>query len=110
MNLIFERFFAYNTNATANFRYYLMSFFFFLEFADPLEHATGLEKRELLAIQSGNTDPFNSNILERGPGTKDKPNLVASAFDSRIVGCICKHNLTRTSNITACIVIKYTIE
>ncbi|XP_077283190.1 cytochrome c oxidase subunit 5B, mitochondrial-like [Arctopsyche grandis] len=66
--------------------------FAYKSFADPMEHATGLEKRELLAIQSGDPDPFNSNIVERTAGTKDQPNLVASAFDSRIVGCICNED------------------
>lgn len=60
--------------------------------ADPLEHATGLEKKELLAMQSGNNDPFDTNIQKRGPGTKEQPNVVHSAFDSRIVGCICTYS------------------
>ncbi|KAI8432558.1 hypothetical protein MSG28_013553 [Choristoneura fumiferana] len=33
--------------------------------ADPLEHATGLEKKELLAIQSGDDDPFNMKVLKK---------------------------------------------
>jgi cytochrome c oxidase subunit 5b len=34
-------------------------------------------------------DPYGLAI-KRGEGTKDKPNLIPSAFDSRIVGCICE--------------------
>lgn len=34
-------------------------------------------------------DPYGLTV-KRGPGTKDKPNLIPSAFDSRIVGCICE--------------------
>jgi cytochrome c oxidase subunit 5b len=34
-------------------------------------------------------DPYGLAI-KRGAGTKDKPNLIPSAFDSRIVGCICE--------------------
>jgi len=34
-------------------------------------------------------DPYGLTI-KRGAGTKDKPNLVPSAFDSRIVGCVCE--------------------
>lgn len=81
----------------------------FSDMADPLEHATGLEKRELLAIQSGNTDPFDTNISKRGPGTKEQPNVVQSAFDSRIVGCICTsifffHKLQKLELITFLII------
>ena len=32
-------------------------------------------------------DPYGLTV-KRGPGTKDKPNLVKSAFESKIVGCI----------------------
>ncbi|XP_014294360.1 cytochrome c oxidase subunit 5B, mitochondrial [Halyomorpha halys] len=58
--------------------------------ADPLEHATGLEKRELLARVAGNDNPFDFRVLKRGPGTRDCPNQVPSSFDSRLVGCICE--------------------
>lgn len=56
---------------------------------DPLEHATGLEKKELLAKVAGNCDPFDIEGITRGPGTRSQPNEVCSAFDSRIVGCYC---------------------
>lgn len=57
---------------------------------DPIEHATGIEKRELLAKAAGNENPFDMKVFKRGPGTKDSPNLIPSAFDARLVGCICK--------------------
>ena len=57
---------------------------------DPLEHATGIEKRELLAKAAGNENPFDMKVFKRGPGTKESPNLIPSAFDARLVGCICK--------------------
>lgn len=57
---------------------------------DPLDHATGLEKRELLAKAAGNDDPFDMKVFKRGAGTKDQPNCVPSAFEARLVGCICK--------------------
>jgi Cytochrome c oxidase subunit Vb len=70
---------------------------------DPIEHATGIEKRELLAKAAGNENPFDMKVLKRGPGTKDTPNLIPSAFDARLVGCICEMLLItsqyRTSNI-----------
>lgn len=57
---------------------------------DPIEHATGLEKRELLAHRAGDTDPFDMRVFKRGPGTKENPNMIPSAFESRLVGCVCE--------------------
>ncbi|KYN44057.1 Cytochrome c oxidase subunit 5B, mitochondrial [Trachymyrmex septentrionalis] len=59
------------------------------ELADPLDHATGLEKREMLAYLAGNDDPYNLSIKKRAISTKEDPNIVYSAFESRIMGCIC---------------------
>lgn len=39
-------------------RIFICNFFFFTAFADPLDHATGLEKRELLAAAAGNFVSF----------------------------------------------------
>lgn len=61
-----------------------------LVMSDPMDHATGIEKRELLARAAGNDDPFDMKVFKRGPGTKETPNLIPSAFDARLVGCICK--------------------
>ncbi|XP_023015501.1 cytochrome c oxidase subunit 5B, mitochondrial [Leptinotarsa decemlineata] len=61
---------------------------------DPLEHATGLEKRELLAKVAGNEDPFDVKVLKRGAGTKAQPNEIPSAFEARLVGCICEEDAT----------------
>lgn len=55
----------------------------------PLEIATGIRKREILAQMAGNTNPFDRRIFKRGPGTKDNPNEIPSAFESRLIGCIC---------------------
>ncbi|KAJ4428962.1 hypothetical protein ANN_25958 [Periplaneta americana] len=61
---------------------------------DPKELATGLEKREIINDEVGkDPDPYGLAI-KRGPGTKDKPNLIPSAFDSRIVGCMCEDEST----------------
>uniref|UniRef100_A0A8D8PNC9 Cytochrome c oxidase subunit 5B, mitochondrial n=1 Tax=Cacopsylla melanoneura TaxID=428564 RepID=A0A8D8PNC9_9HEMI len=60
------------------------------ELPDPLDLATGLEKRELLAELAGDPDPFNVKIRKRGAGTRDLPTEVPSAFEARIVGCICE--------------------
>lgn len=63
----------------------------FLVMSDNLDHATGIEKRELLARAAGNDDPFDMKLFKRGAGTKEQPNLIPSAFDARLVGCICKY-------------------
>lgn len=65
--------------------------FVFTEFIDDIDLATGLEKRELLAHLAGNDDPFHMKPIKRGPSTKDQPTLIPSAFEARIVGCICKY-------------------
>ncbi|XP_035213599.1 cytochrome c oxidase subunit 5B, mitochondrial-like [Stegodyphus dumicola] len=59
-----------------------------------IEHATGIERKELLARAAGNDDPFGMKVMKRGPGTKDQPNLVPSFEDKRIVGCICEEDST----------------
>ncbi|KAK0083138.1 hypothetical protein PV325_009263 [Microctonus aethiopoides] len=61
-------------------------------FPDPMDLATGLEKKELLAYQAGNDDPFYMKARKRGVGTKEEPNLVPSFEDSRIIGCVCEED------------------
>lgn len=77
-----------STNIIINFR------FSFAELPEPIDHATGLEKKELLAALAGNDDPYHMKAIKRGVGTRDKPTLIPSAFDARILGCICKLNKT----------------
>lgn len=56
----------------------------------PLDHATGIEKREMLARMAGDDDPFTQNPIKGGRcATRDKPYEVPSVNDYRIVGCIC---------------------
>uniref|UniRef100_A0A034WTU6 Cytochrome c oxidase subunit 5B, mitochondrial n=1 Tax=Bactrocera dorsalis TaxID=27457 RepID=A0A034WTU6_BACDO len=63
------------------------------EMNDPMDHATGIEKRELEQWKAGNKDPWLlDTVLKRGPGTKEQPTMIPSAFDGRIVGCSCKGN------------------
>ncbi|XP_003487551.1 cytochrome c oxidase subunit 5B, mitochondrial-like [Bombus vosnesenskii] len=62
-------------------------------FPDPLELATGLEKRELLAAAAGDFDPYHMKAIEiLRDSTKENPNLVPSAFKSRVVGCLCEED------------------
>ncbi|KAB0800175.1 hypothetical protein PPYR_08055, partial [Photinus pyralis] len=63
----------------------------------PLDVATGIEKRELLAIMAGNKHPFDDVGMERGPGTKDCPTEIPSAYDKRIVGCRCNEHVSSIS-------------
>ncbi|KAF0307106.1 Cytochrome c oxidase subunit 5B, mitochondrial [Amphibalanus amphitrite] len=61
---------------------------------DPFEHATGIEKQEMLARRAGNNDPFDMGLYHRGVGTKEQPNLIPSRFQCRIVGCVCEEDAT----------------
>lgn len=72
----------------------IQTFLLFLVMGDPIDHATGIEKRELLAKLAGNDNPFDMKVFKRGPGTKENPNLIPSAFDARLVGCICEEDQT----------------
>jgi len=56
---------------------------------DPIEHATGIEKKQLLAQLQGD-DRYEAKVFHMRAGTKEEPNLVPSHLESRIVGCICE--------------------
>merc|ERR1739845_89313 len=56
---------------------------------DPVEHATGLEKYELLAKLAGNEDPFFLRAVTRGKGTKENPTIINAMDNYRMVGCVC---------------------
>jgi hypothetical protein len=58
-----------------------------LDMGTDAEQATGLEKRELDALAKGET-LFGEDILYGAFGTPEKPVIVRSVFDSRIVGCV----------------------
>ncbi|XP_062542509.1 cytochrome c oxidase subunit 5B, mitochondrial-like [Armigeres subalbatus] len=61
----------------------------------PIEH--GLEKGKLLARQAGDNDPFDLRVFKRGPGTKESPNMIPSAFESRLsrqYGNVCEKHQT----------------
>jgi cytochrome c oxidase subunit 5b len=61
-------------------------------FPDPLDLATGIEKKEMLLRLAGNDDPYNLKSIKRGVGTKETPNEIPSAFEARIVGCVCEED------------------
>jgi len=65
-----------------------------LSMPDPLEHATGLEKYELLAKQAGNEDPFFLKAVQRTKGTKDTPTIIHAMDNYRMVGCVCNEEDT----------------
>ena len=52
-----------------------------------VEHATGLEKAEILSALKGEK-LFGESILTGAFGTLEKPVKVPSAFSSRLVGCV----------------------
>ncbi|CAB3241260.1 unnamed protein product [Arctia plantaginis] len=56
---------------------------------DPLDHVTGIEKRELLAHLAGDCDPFRMRPIKKGPGTRERPNLIPSSNPSRLLCCSC---------------------
>ena len=59
---------------------------------DELGHAVGLQRLEMLAGLKGKEDPFEMHVkeIDEETGTKEKPTLVPSMYDTRLVGCICK--------------------
>ncbi|RWS01739.1 Cytochrome c oxidase subunit 5B-like protein [Dinothrombium tinctorium] len=65
-----------------------------LTFADPIEHATGLEKKMLLLEEKGITDPFFTAMIKRGPSSREKPIQVPSFEDKRLMGCYCEEDAT----------------
>ncbi|VDM68997.1 unnamed protein product [Strongylus vulgaris] len=59
-------------------------------YPDPLEHATGREKKMLLARLAGD-DRYEPKVYYRAESsTKERPNLVPSHFPDRIIGCMCE--------------------
>uniref|UniRef100_A0A914QPF0 Cytochrome c oxidase subunit Vb n=2 Tax=Panagrolaimus TaxID=55784 RepID=A0A914QPF0_9BILA len=59
-------------------------------YPDPLEHATGREKKMLIARLAGD-DRYEPKVYYRAEvSTREKPNLVPAHFDFRIVGCMCE--------------------
>eukprot|EP01094_Clydonella_sp_ATCC50884_P017671 TRINITY_DN3118_c0_g1_i2.p2 TRINITY_DN3118_c0_g1~~TRINITY_DN3118_c0_g1_i2.p2 ORF type:complete len:141 (-),score=36.73 TRINITY_DN3118_c0_g1_i2:65-487(-) len=51
------------------------------------DHATGREKMEMIAEMEGRK-PYGDDYLGGPFGTREKPVLVPSVFDNRIVGCV----------------------
>lgn len=69
----------------------MRSYFFFLGrdhvgFLSTLDHATGEEKQELLAELEGKE--LYEQYLTGPFGTIEKPVIVPSVFNTRIVGCV----------------------
>ncbi|XP_028031125.1 cytochrome c oxidase subunit 5B, mitochondrial-like [Bombyx mandarina] len=62
---------------------------FYRKLIDPLDLLTGIEKRELLAHLAGDCDPFRILSIKKGPGTRERPNLIPSSNSSRLICCHC---------------------
>ncbi|VDM43434.1 unnamed protein product [Toxocara canis] len=59
-------------------------------YPDPLEAATGREKKMLLARLAGD-DRYEPKVYYRAEvSSREKPNLVPSHFEERIIGCMCE--------------------
>jgi len=69
---------------------------------DPIDHATGLEKYELLAKQAGNEDPFFLKAVHRAEGTKAAPTIVNAMDTFRAVGCVCNEEDTNIKWMWLC--------
>ncbi|CAL1540339.1 unnamed protein product [Lymnaea stagnalis] len=63
-----------------------------IELPDNLGHAVGLERHELLAHQAGDDDPFEMKVLKATKGTFDKPTVIKSVNQRRMIGCICEED------------------
>ncbi|CAK9302058.1 unnamed protein product [Gordionus sp. m RMFG-2023] len=60
---------------------------------DAVAQATGPLERVYKLKLKGNDDPFLTNPIKKGPGTKEQPTLIPSVFDRRIVGCLCEEDM-----------------
>ncbi|XP_052126412.1 uncharacterized protein LOC113203392 [Frankliniella occidentalis] len=56
---------------------------------NPLEHASGIERAQLVAELGGDADPFDAEPGTRGVGTRACPTVVTSCNAFRYVGCVC---------------------
>ncbi|KAH8297950.1 hypothetical protein KR018_002531 [Drosophila ironensis] len=57
---------------------------------DDDELMTGIQKREANLAKQGCSDPWGvGKIIRRGTGRENDPTELPSAFDHRLVGCIC---------------------
>jgi len=64
-------------------------------FNDPIEHATGPDKYELMQAQAGNDNPFDTYVIKPDAATGLKatlPILIPSLNESRMVGCCCEND------------------
>ncbi|XP_023160750.1 cytochrome c oxidase subunit 5B, mitochondrial [Drosophila hydei] len=60
------------------------------QLTDDMELATGIFKRELMLRRAGCLDPWAmKKPMKRGAGRENDPTEVPSAFDGRLVGCLC---------------------
>lgn len=68
----------------------LVHFSLIIVLTDDMELATGIFKRELKIRESGNDDPWMmAKPMARGAGRENEPTEIPSAFDGRIIGCLC---------------------
>jgi hypothetical protein len=66
---------------------------------NPVEqHATDIEKYEMMQKQKGNNDHFFLKATTRGKGTKEESNIVNAIDVYKMVGCVCNDEDTNIVN------------
>ena len=61
--------------------------------ADPWDVLYGAERFEIAMKTKGYEDPYDMDPKERKEAsTKDKPNVVATLMDKRVIACICEQD------------------
>ncbi|KRX95556.1 Cytochrome c oxidase subunit 5B, mitochondrial [Trichinella pseudospiralis] len=55
----------------------------------PIEGIYGEQRAELISQLRGDYN-FGPAYFKRGVGSKEQPNMVPSAFENRLIGCICE--------------------
>jgi len=67
---------------------------------------TGIQKREMLLAKQGCEDPWGfSKVIRRGSGRENDPTVVPSAFDARLVGCLCLDDIFKGVYLENCLII-----
>lgn len=68
-----------------------------LEWLFPVDLDAEQIKLELIEKMKSNENPFNMKVYKRELGTANNPTEIPSAFDARLVGCICEEESVKIS-------------
>lgn len=67
------------------------------EWLFPVDSDAEQIKLELIEKMKTNESPFNMKVYKRELGTANNPTEIPSAFDARLVGCICEEDSVKIS-------------